>query len=30
MTPQDAVTAPRIHHQWLPDEVYYETYGLSP
>ncbi|KVN62583.1 gamma-glutamyltransferase [Burkholderia stagnalis] len=30
MTPQDAVDAPRIHHQWLPDEVYYETYGLSP
>ncbi|MGU7768586.1 gamma-glutamyltransferase [Burkholderia sp. MR1-5-21] len=30
MTPQDAVAAPRIHQQWLPDEVYYETYGLSP
>ncbi|MBE0631496.1 MAG: gamma-glutamyltransferase [Burkholderia vietnamiensis] len=30
MTPQDAVGAPRIHHQWLPDEVYYETRGLSP
>lgn len=30
MTPQDAVYAPRIHHQWLPDEVYYETQGLSP
>ncbi|KDB08968.1 gamma-glutamyltransferase [Burkholderia sp. lig30] len=30
MSPQDAVDAPRIHHQWLPDEVYYETYGLSP
>jgi gamma-glutamyltranspeptidase / glutathione hydrolase len=30
MTPQDAVDAPRIHHQWLPDEVYYETNGLSP
>jgi gamma-glutamyltranspeptidase/glutathione hydrolase len=30
MAPQEAVNAPRIHHQWLPDEVYYETYGLSP
>ncbi|WP_181156823.1 gamma-glutamyltransferase [Paraburkholderia sp. BL21I4N1] len=30
MTPQDAVDAPRIHHQWLPDEVDYETQGLSP
>nr|WP_260436279.1 gamma-glutamyltransferase [Burkholderia sp. Bp9143] len=30
MTPQEAVDAPRIHHQWLPDEIYYETYGLSP
>jgi gamma-glutamyltranspeptidase/glutathione hydrolase len=29
MTPQEAVDAPRIHHQWLPDEVYYETRGLS-
>ncbi|MBU9477063.1 gamma-glutamyltransferase [Burkholderia multivorans] len=30
MSPQDAVDAPRVHHQWLPDEVYYETNGLSP
>ncbi|WP_267929511.1 gamma-glutamyltransferase [Paraburkholderia sp. ZP32-5] len=30
MAPQDAVDAPRIHHQWLPDEVDYETQGLSP
>ncbi|WP_111934217.1 gamma-glutamyltransferase [Paraburkholderia bryophila] len=30
MVPQDAVDAPRIHHQWLPDEVDYETQGLSP
>ena len=29
MAPQEAVDAPRIHHQWLPDEVYYETRGLS-
>ncbi|WP_295636310.1 gamma-glutamyltransferase [Novosphingobium sp.] len=26
----DAVDAPRIHEQWLPDEVAYETYALSP
>ncbi len=30
MSPQEAVDAPRIHHQWLPDEVYYETNGVSP
>lgn len=30
MGPQEAVNAPRIHHQWLPDKVYYETRGLSP
>ncbi|MFP1935387.1 gamma-glutamyltransferase [Lonsdalea quercina] len=29
MTPQEAVDAPRIHHQWLPDQVYYERRGLS-
>ncbi len=29
MGPQEAVDAPRIHHQWLPDEVFYETRGLS-
>ncbi|MDA4233003.1 gamma-glutamyltransferase, partial [Escherichia coli] len=22
MPPQEAVNSPRIHHQWLPDEVY--------
>lgn len=25
---QEAVDAPRIHHQWLPDVVYYERRGL--
>jgi gamma-glutamyltranspeptidase/glutathione hydrolase len=29
MTITEAVDAPRIHHQWLPDEVGYERYGLS-
>ena len=30
MAPQEAVDAPHIHHQWLPDEVYYEPRTLSP
>ncbi len=30
MTPQQAVDAPRLHHQWLPDRVYYERGGLFP
>jgi len=30
MAPQEAVDAPRIHHQWLPDEVFAEPYALSP
>ena len=25
-----AVAAPRIHHQWLPDRLVYETDGFSP
>jgi gamma-glutamyltranspeptidase/glutathione hydrolase len=29
MNIQQAIDAPRIHHQWLPDELYYEPYGLS-
>ncbi|MFZ1871973.1 MAG: gamma-glutamyltransferase [Chania sp.] len=29
MAPQEAVDTPRIHHQWLPDEVYYEQRGVS-
>jgi len=29
MNLQQAIDAPRIHHQWLPDEIYYEPYGLS-
>ncbi|MGD9628199.1 MAG: gamma-glutamyltransferase [Pyrinomonadaceae bacterium] len=27
---QEAIDSPRIHHQWLPDEIMYEPYGLSP
>lgn len=25
---QEAIDAPRIHHQWLPDIVNFEEYGL--
>ena len=27
---ENAVRAPRIHHQWLPDEITFETFALSP
>jgi gamma-glutamyltranspeptidase/glutathione hydrolase len=30
MAPQAAVDAPRIHHQFLPDTLFYEEGGLSP
>jgi gamma-glutamyltranspeptidase/glutathione hydrolase len=30
MSLADAMAAPRIHHQWLPDSTYYERGGLSP
>jgi gamma-glutamyltranspeptidase/glutathione hydrolase len=29
MNIQQAIDAPRIHHQWFPDEVRYEPFGLS-
>jgi gamma-glutamyltranspeptidase/glutathione hydrolase len=29
MNIQQAIDAPRIHHQWLPDEILGEPYGLS-
>ncbi|HZN08510.1 MAG TPA: gamma-glutamyltransferase [Pyrinomonadaceae bacterium] len=29
MNIQQAIDAPRIHHQWLPDELIGEPYGLS-
>jgi gamma-glutamyltranspeptidase/glutathione hydrolase len=29
MNIQQAVDAPRIHHQWLPDEIVYEPFGMS-
>lgn len=30
MTLSDAVSSPRVHHQWQPDAVLYERRGLSP
>ncbi len=30
MTVQEAIDAPRIHHQMLPDTVYIERFALSP
>lgn len=30
MNIQEAIDVPRIHHQWLPDTVYVEPFGLSP
>lgn len=30
MNIQQAVTAPRVHHQWLPDQIYSEPFGISP
>jgi len=27
---QQAIDAPRIHHQWFPDEILVEPYGMSP
>ena len=30
MNVQDAIDAPRFHHQWLPDRIAYEKWGLSP
>lgn len=30
MNIQQAIDAPRVHHQWFPDEIMYEPYGMSP
>ena len=29
MNAQQAVDAPRFHHQWMPDEIYSEPFGLN-
>ncbi len=30
MNIQQAIDAPRIHHQWFPDEIVFEPFGMSP
>lgn len=30
MNIQEAIDAHRIHHQWFPDEIMFEPYGMSP
>jgi gamma-glutamyltranspeptidase/glutathione hydrolase len=30
MNAQEAVDAPKFHHQWLPDRISFEKYGFSP
>jgi gamma-glutamyltranspeptidase/glutathione hydrolase len=30
MNVQEAIDAPRFHHEWLPDRIDYERFGLSP
>ena len=30
MNVQEAIDAPRFHHQWLPDEIRHEKLGFSP
>jgi gamma-glutamyltranspeptidase/glutathione hydrolase len=30
MNAQEAVSAPRLHHQWLPDVLFAEPFALSP
>ena len=30
MNVAEAIAAPRIHHQWLPNQIFFEKWGLSP
>lgn len=30
MNADQAIEAARIHHQWMPDEIYFEPFGISP
>lgn len=30
MNLEQAVAANRFHHQWMPDEIYWEPFGISP
>lgn len=27
---QAAIEAPRVHHQWMPDQIYWEEFGMNP
>lgn len=29
MNIRDAINAPRFHHQWFPDEIVFESYGMT-
>jgi gamma-glutamyltranspeptidase/glutathione hydrolase len=29
MNLQQAIAMPRVHHQWMPDQIVYEPFGLS-
>ncbi len=29
MNAQQAIDTPRFHHQWMPDEIYFEPFGLN-
>lgn len=30
MNPDQAIEAHRFHHQWMPDEIYWEPFGINP
>jgi gamma-glutamyltranspeptidase/glutathione hydrolase len=30
MNIQQAIDWPRVHHQWMPDQIVYEPYGIAP
>jgi gamma-glutamyltranspeptidase/glutathione hydrolase len=30
MDVQAAIDAPKLHHQWLPDRIHYEPFGVNP
>jgi len=30
MNIREAIEAPRIHHQWMPDSIFYEQKALTP
>jgi gamma-glutamyltranspeptidase/glutathione hydrolase len=30
MNIQQAIDWPRVHHQWMPDQITYEPFGLAP